>query len=132
MSQSGVREGACPAASHRFDARGWRLIQFFCLPHASTIPAVIANFLTKLSRFLFLSPLLWCGVVCTDIVAGTLIASGVCHSSRVNSVKWSPDEKQLVSVGDDCSICVWSASEPLSYFAQRGSLSQACLFSELT
>ena len=58
-----------------------------------------------------------------DIVAGTLIASGVCHSSRVNSVKWSPDEKQLVSAGDDCSICVWStsliptcASAPLSPF----------------
>ena len=45
-------------------------------------------------------------------MAGTLIASGVCHSSRVNSVKWSPDEKQLVSVGDDCSICVWSECPP--------------------
>jgi len=42
-----------------------------------------------------------------DIQAGTLIASGVCHSSSVSAVQWSPDEKQVVSVGRDCSICVW-------------------------
>jgi len=47
-----------------------------------------------------------------DIQAGTLIASGVCHSSRVNDVQWSPDEKQVVSVGDDCSICVWNFFVP--------------------
>ena len=34
-----------------------------------------------------------------DIQAGTLIASGVCHSSSVSAVQWSPDEKQVVSVG---------------------------------
>ena len=47
-----------------------------------------------------------------DIQAGTLIASGVCHSSRVNNVRWSPDEKQLVSVGEDCSVCVWNFFAP--------------------
>jgi WD40 repeat protein len=30
------------------------------------------------------------------------------HSSSVCGVAWSPDEKQLVSVGEDCCICVWN------------------------
>ena len=34
-----------------------------------------------------------------DIRAGTLIASGVCHSTKINCVRWSPDEKQVISVG---------------------------------
>jgi WD40 repeat protein len=29
-----------------------------------------------------------------------IISVGVCHSSKVNCVKWSPDEKQLISVGE--------------------------------
>jgi WD40 repeat protein len=30
------------------------------------------------------------------------------HSSAIQSVAWSPDQKQLVSVGKDCCICVWN------------------------
>ena len=26
----------------------------------------------------------------------------------VASVRWSPDEKQLISVAEDCSIIVWN------------------------
>ena len=44
----------------------------------------------------------------SGLPAPKLIATGVCHTSAVNKVQWSPDEKQLVSVGEDCSICVWN------------------------
>ena len=37
-----------------------------------------------------------------------LLAVGLGHSNTVRSIAWSPDEKQLVSVGDDCCICVWN------------------------
>ena len=37
-----------------------------------------------------------------------LIGEGQGHSSSVSGVAWSPDEKQIVSVGDDCCICVWN------------------------
>ena len=37
-----------------------------------------------------------------------LLAVGLGHSGFVKSVAWSPDEKQLVSVGEDCCICVWN------------------------
>ena len=37
-----------------------------------------------------------------------LLAVGLGHSGAVRRVDWSPDEKQLVSVGDDCCICVWN------------------------
>lgn len=30
------------------------------------------------------------------------------HSGAIESVAWSPDQKQLVSVGKDCCICVWN------------------------
>eukprot|EP01052_Picozoa_sp_SAG31_P007095 SAG31_NODE_334_length_17513_cov_10.799989_3_plen_641_part_00 len=47
-----------------------------------------------------------------DITAGTLIASGVCHSAPILAVKWSPDEKQVISTGEDCCICVWNFFDP--------------------
>jgi len=37
-----------------------------------------------------------------------LLAATLGHSARVHSLRWSPDEKQLVSVGADCCICVWN------------------------
>lgn len=37
-----------------------------------------------------------------------LIAQGQGHSDAVQELKWSPDEKQLISVGDDTCICVWN------------------------
>ncbi|KAJ1446243.1 WD40-repeat-containing domain protein [Pelagophyceae sp. CCMP2097] len=36
------------------------------------------------------------------------IAEGWAHSDVARAAKWSPDEKQLVSVGDDHCICVWN------------------------
>jgi WD40 repeat protein len=44
-----------------------------------------------------------------EIKSGKLLSSGVCHSSPVLSVCWSPDEKQLISTGSgDCAITVWN------------------------
>ena len=37
-----------------------------------------------------------------------LIAIGDGHFTRVVDVSWAPDEKQLVSVADNCSMCVWN------------------------
>mmetsp|Transcript_31645 Transcript_31645/g.97815 ORF Transcript_31645/g.97815 Transcript_31645/m.97815 type:complete len:700 (+) Transcript_31645:71-2170(+) len=36
------------------------------------------------------------------------IAEGWAHSAVVKSVQWSPDERQLVSIGTDACICVWN------------------------
>jgi len=30
------------------------------------------------------------------------------HSGAVVSLDWTPDGKQIVSVGDDCSVAVWN------------------------
>lgn len=43
-----------------------------------------------------------------DLKSGKVISQGVCHSETIRCVRWSPDEKQLISVGDDCAICVWN------------------------
>ena len=37
-----------------------------------------------------------------------LIAIGDGHFTRVVDVSWAPDEKQIVSVADNCSMCVWN------------------------
>ena len=37
-----------------------------------------------------------------------LIAIGDGHFGSIKSLEWSPDERQLVSVADNCSICVWN------------------------
>lgn len=43
-----------------------------------------------------------------DLVRQALLAATLGHSGRVLGLHWSPDEKQLVSVGADCCICVWN------------------------
>jgi WD40 repeat protein len=43
-----------------------------------------------------------------DIQTESLVAVGIGHSSNVTSIVWSPDERQCVSVGDDCCVCVWN------------------------
>jgi WD40 repeat protein len=43
-----------------------------------------------------------------DIQSLTLVATLSAHSGPVTSVAWSPDQRQLVSVGSDCTICVWN------------------------
>ncbi|KAH8086689.1 WD repeat-containing protein [Aureococcus anophagefferens] len=36
------------------------------------------------------------------------IAEGWAHSANVTKVQWSPDERQLVSIGADSCICIWN------------------------
>jgi WD40 repeat protein len=44
-----------------------------------------------------------------DLLSGIrLMAQGIGHSEPIVSLAWSPDEKQIVSVGDDCCVCVWN------------------------
>jgi WD40 repeat protein len=43
-----------------------------------------------------------------DVVSEKLLAVGHGHSGAVNSLHWSPDERQVVSVGNECCICVWN------------------------
>lgn len=49
-----------------------------------------------------------CEVKLYDLAGMALIASALGHSETINSVSWSPDERQLVSVGCDSCICVWN------------------------
>ena len=37
-----------------------------------------------------------------------IVAKGVGHSAPIRSVAFSPDGKQLVTVGDDCGVLVWN------------------------
>ena len=37
-----------------------------------------------------------------------LIAVGTGHCNIARSLSWSPDEKQILTVGDDSCICVWN------------------------
>lgn len=43
-----------------------------------------------------------------DIQRQTLLAAKLGHSARVRAIEWSPDERQVVSVGEDCCIAVWN------------------------
>jgi len=43
-----------------------------------------------------------------DIVQGLLISCGHGHSGIVRDLRWSPDSRQLVSVGVDCCVVVWN------------------------
>ncbi|RLN98079.1 hypothetical protein BBJ28_00011626 [Nothophytophthora sp. Chile5] len=49
-----------------------------------------------------------CEVKLFDLSSSTLLATGRGHSQTVNALTWSPDERQLVSVGCDSCICVWN------------------------
>lgn len=45
-------------------------------------------------------------------VSGTnnfeVLTKGVGHSGPITKLKWTPDEKQIVTVSTDASICVWN------------------------
>jgi WD40 repeat protein len=45
-----------------------------------------------------------------DVARLSLLASSAAmgHSATVNKLAWSPDERQLVSVGADACVCVWN------------------------
>ncbi|KAG1708031.1 hypothetical protein DVH05_024716 [Phytophthora capsici] len=49
-----------------------------------------------------------CKVKLFDVGSSVLLASARGHSNTVNGLAWSPDERQLVSVGSDSCICVWN------------------------
>ncbi|POM59031.1 Quinonprotein alcohol dehydrogenase-like superfamily domain containing hypothetical protein [Phytophthora palmivora] len=49
-----------------------------------------------------------CEVKLFDVGSSALLASSRGHSNTVNALAWSPDERQLVSVGSDSCICVWN------------------------
>ncbi len=40
--------------------------------------------------------------------AAAPISVGIAHSHVVTAAHFSPDGKQVVSVGKDCCICVWN------------------------
>ena len=42
---------------------------------------------------------------------GALIMDGVGHSDTVRSLHFSPDDRQIISVGDDGNIFVWNVFE---------------------
>jgi WD40 repeat protein len=37
-----------------------------------------------------------------------LICKSQGHSQRVNTLQWSPDDKQIISVSKDSSVCIWN------------------------
>lgn len=43
-----------------------------------------------------------------EVQSLSLVSQGAVHSSKVNRLRWSPDQKQLVTVSDDCSIALWN------------------------
>lgn len=40
--------------------------------------------------------------------SATFAAKGVGHSAPVTSLKWTPDEKQLISGSSDSSVSIWN------------------------
>lgn len=43
-----------------------------------------------------------------EIASLQMVSQGAVHSGKVNKLKWSPDQKQIVTVSDDCSIALWN------------------------
>ena len=43
-----------------------------------------------------------------EITTLNLVSQGAVHSAKVNKLRWSPDQKQIVTVSDDCSIALWN------------------------
>ncbi len=43
-----------------------------------------------------------------DIIQGLLISCGHGHSGIVRNLCWSPDSRQIISVGNDCCVVVWN------------------------
>lgn len=43
-----------------------------------------------------------------DVKTLQTLARMVGHSDAVRCLAWTPDQKQLVSVGADCAICIWN------------------------
>jgi WD40 repeat protein len=37
-----------------------------------------------------------------------IIALGQAHSSPILALTWTPDERQIITGGEDSSLCVWN------------------------
>ncbi len=49
-----------------------------------------------------------CVVRLWDYDSAKVISTGVGHSSTITSIAFSPDDKQIVSVGEDGGVYIWS------------------------
>ncbi|DAZ95224.1 TPA: hypothetical protein N0F65_003459 [Lagenidium giganteum] len=49
-----------------------------------------------------------CEVKLFDLRTMRLMSASIGHSEAVNYLSWSPDERQLVSVGSDACVCIWN------------------------
>jgi len=47
-----------------------------------------------------------------DLKNAQLASVGAAHSEEATMARWSPDGKQLISVGNDACICVWNFYDP--------------------
>ena len=36
------------------------------------------------------------------------IGKSIGHSKGITSLKWSPDDKQIISLSEDNSVCIWN------------------------
>lgn len=43
-----------------------------------------------------------------DMIRGNICALGNGHSSPILTLAWTPDEKQIISGGDDGNLCIWN------------------------
>jgi len=43
-----------------------------------------------------------------DIQTGEIVAACMGHSGEIKQVSWSPDERQVISCGEDGALCVWN------------------------
>mmetsp|Transcript_12766 Transcript_12766/g.23776 ORF Transcript_12766/g.23776 Transcript_12766/m.23776 type:complete len:622 (+) Transcript_12766:2683-4548(+) len=39
---------------------------------------------------------------------GRCVAQGVAHSKSITRLHWSPDERQIVTLSEDCSVAIWN------------------------
>lgn len=117
-----VREGAFHCISQRLDSEteiitagaDGRLLVWDC-DVAEPVNGVVEPAHLKISC-VAVSPsgrfLATCGDDCEvklyQVRTLSLLASALGHSASVNHVAWSPDERQLVSVGSDSCVCVWN------------------------
>jgi WD40 repeat protein len=43
-----------------------------------------------------------------NMVNSEILSVGIGHSSPVRAIAWTPDERQIISAGDDFSLCIWN------------------------
>ena len=60
-------------------------------------------------------------ILCFDVKTKAIkVDQWVFHSSRINSVAWSPDSKHVVSSSLDTNVEVWSVETPTKHVAIKG------------